>query len=132
VYIVYLRHNDGNVKKTFEEIEESHVSYIFSVKKFEEGARSSLLYSYKHSINGFAALLTADEASQLSDMEEVVMVIPSHERQYSLHTTRSWEFSGLDEELKPNQLNREDLLFKSQYGKDVIVGMMDSGTCFSF
>ncbi|KAF5810797.1 putative tripeptidyl-peptidase II [Helianthus annuus] len=130
VYIVYLRHNDDdndNGKKTLNEIEESHVSYLFSIKKFEEGARSSLLYSYKHSINGFAALLTADEASQLSDMKEVVMVIPSHEREYSLHTTRSWEFVGLDEELKPNQVNREDLLFKSQYGKDVIVGMMDSG-----
>ncbi|KAL8192137.1 hypothetical protein R6Q57_027999 [Mikania cordata] len=127
VHIVYLRHNDDVGKKTFDKIEESHLSYLFSVKKFEDEARPSLLYSYKHSINGFAALLTANEAAQLADMEEVVMVIPSHEREYSLHTTRSWEFAGLDEELKPKQLDREDLLFKSQYGKDVIVGMMDSG-----
>lgn len=65
-------------------------------------------------------------------MKEVVKVIPSHEMEYSLHTTRSWEFSGLDEDLKPNQLDKNDLLSKSQYGKDVIVGMMDSGILFSF
>ncbi|PWA98238.1 Peptidase S8/S53 domain-containing protein [Artemisia annua] len=60
-------------------------------------------------------------------MEEVVMVIPSHEREYSLHTTRSWEFAGLDEELKPTKMDRQDLLYRSQYGKDIIVGVMDSG-----
>ncbi|GJZ78576.1 peptidase S8/S53 domain-containing protein, partial [Tanacetum coccineum] len=129
VYIVYLRHNEDNGEKTLHEIEENHLSYLFSVKKLEEEeeVRPCLLYSYKHSINGFAALLTSDEASQLSDMEEVVMVIASHEREYSLHTTRSWEFAGLDEELKPTKMDRDDLLYRSQYGKDVIVGVMDSG-----
>ncbi|GJX22099.1 subtilisin-like protease SBT5.6, partial [Tanacetum coccineum] len=128
VYIVYLRHNEDNGEKTLHEIEENHLSYLFSVKKLEEEeVRPCLLYSYKHSINGFAALLTSDEASQLSDMEEVVMVIASHEREYSLHTTRSWEFAGLDEELKPTKMDKEDLLYRSQYGKDVIVGVMDSG-----
>ncbi|KAI3680863.1 hypothetical protein L6452_35640 [Arctium lappa] len=127
VYVVYLQHNNDDAEKTLHEIEEHHLSYLFSVKQFEEEAKSSLLYSYKHSINGFAALLTIDEASQLSGMKEVVMVIPSHEREYSLHTTRSWEFVGLDEEVKPKDLDKEDLLLKSQYGKDVIVGMMDSG-----
>lgn len=32
----------------------------------EEEARASLLYSYKHSLNGFAALLSEDEATKLS------------------------------------------------------------------
>ncbi|XP_071715175.1 subtilisin-like protease SBT5.6 [Rutidosis leptorrhynchoides] len=127
VYIVYLRDNDDIGDKTLQELEEHHLSYLFSVKKVEEQGRSSLIYSYKHSINGFAALLTEEEASQLSDMKDVVKVIPSHERKYSMHTTRSWEFAGLDEELQPSQLDRQDLLLKSQYGKDVIVGMMDSG-----
>ncbi|KAI3495403.1 hypothetical protein L1887_37741 [Cichorium endivia] len=127
VYIVYLRHKDDDGEKTLHEIEENHLSYIFSVKKYEDDVKSSLIYSYKHSMNGFAALLTIDEASQLSNMKEVVKVIPSHEMEYSLHTTRSWEFSGLDEYLKPNLLDRKDLLYKSQYGKDVIIGMMDSG-----
>lgn len=66
VYIVYLRHNDDDGEKTLHEIEENHLSYLFSVKKYEDEVRSCLLYSYKHSMNGFAALLTIDEASQLS------------------------------------------------------------------
>ena len=32
----------------------------------EEEARASLLYSYKHSLNGFAALLSDDQATKLS------------------------------------------------------------------
>jgi hypothetical protein len=32
----------------------------------EEEARASLLYSYKHSLNGFAALLSEEEATALS------------------------------------------------------------------
>ncbi|CAK9183510.1 unnamed protein product [Ilex paraguariensis] len=64
VYIVYLR--EHSEEKALHEIEETHHSYLFSVKKTEEEARSSLLYSYKHSFNGFAALLTQQEASKLS------------------------------------------------------------------
>ncbi|KAL6992327.1 hypothetical protein U1Q18_010433, partial [Sarracenia purpurea var. burkii] len=64
VYIVYFGGHNG--EKTFNEIEETHHSYLLSVKTSEEEARASLLYSYKHSINGFAAMLTEDEASKLS------------------------------------------------------------------
>lgn len=64
VYIVYFGEHSG--EKTVNEIEENHHSYIYSVKKTEEEARASLLYSYKNSINGFAASLTPDEASKLS------------------------------------------------------------------
>lgn len=61
---MYFGHHSG--EKTFQEIEENHYSYLSSVKETAEDARSSLIYSYKHSINGFAALLTPDEASKLS------------------------------------------------------------------
>lgn len=66
VYIVYFGEHSG--EKTLQEIEENHQSYLSSVKETneEEDRKSSLLYSYKHTINGFAALLTAHEASQLS------------------------------------------------------------------
>ncbi|KAL3851433.1 hypothetical protein ACJIZ3_013315 [Penstemon smallii] len=121
VYIVYFGEHDG--KKTFEEIEESHHSYLLSVKETEENAKSSLLYSYKNTINGFASLLTQDEASKLSKMEEVVSVFRSNPRKYSLHTTRSWEFSGLQVAKKWSNLDKENLLLKSRYGKDVIVGV---------
>ncbi|KAI3456089.1 hypothetical protein Pfo_012752 [Paulownia fortunei] len=125
VYIVYFGEQSG--EKTFQEIEENHHSYLLSVKETEEDARSSLVYSYKRSINGFAALLTPHEASKLSEMEEVVSVFRSHPRKYSLHTTRSWTFAGLQEARKWNNLKKEDLLLKSRYGKNVIVGMLDNG-----
>ncbi|PSR98662.1 Subtilisin-like protease [Actinidia chinensis var. chinensis] len=125
VYIVYFGEHSG--EKTLDEIEETHHSYLFSVKETEEEARSSLLYSYKNSINGFAAVLTADEASKLSELEEVVSVFRSEPSKYSLQTTRSWEFVGLDEGEKWNHMKRDDLLLKARYGKQVIVGLLDNG-----
>lgn len=41
----------------------NHRRHSFTSK---EAARSSLLYSYKHSLNGFAAILSEDEATELS------------------------------------------------------------------
>ncbi|XP_022715683.1 subtilisin-like protease SBT5.6 [Durio zibethinus] len=129
VYIVYFgEHKHG--EKAFHEIEKTHLSYLHSVKESEEDATSSLLYSYKHSINGFAARLTPDEASKLSGMEEVVSVFPSHGK-YSVQTTRSWKFVGLDEgedhSWNKFKMGGEDLLSKAKYGKNVIIGVMDSG-----
>ncbi|KAK8493069.1 hypothetical protein V6N13_078143 [Hibiscus sabdariffa] len=129
VYIVYFgQHNNG--EKALHEIEKNHLSYLHSVKESEEEAKSSLLYSYKHSINGFAAKLTPDEVSKLSGMEEVLSVFPSHGK-YSVQTTRSWEFVGLDEgdsnPWKKLQMGGGDLLSRAKYGKNIIIGVMDSG-----
>lgn len=55
-----------NAEKTLAEIKENHFSYLTTVKNSEKEAKSSLLYSYKHTINGFSALLTPDEANKLS------------------------------------------------------------------
>ncbi|CAA0841641.1 subtilase family protein [Striga hermonthica] len=124
VYIVYLGEHHGD--KTHQEIEENHHSFLFSVKETEEDAKSSLIYSYKRSINGFAAFLTQREASEISKREEVVSVFQSHPRKYALHTTRSWEFSGLPEATNSSK-DKNSLLYKSGYGKGVIVGMLDTG-----
>lgn len=64
-------------------------------------------------------------------MEEVVSVYKSEPRKYSLHTTRSWEFSGLEESVAPNSLKKDDLLLKAKYGKNVIIGVLDSGKLFT-
>ncbi|XP_038711742.1 subtilisin-like protease SBT5.6 [Tripterygium wilfordii] len=132
VYIVYFGAHKGD--KTLDEIEEMHLLYLSSVKETKEEARSSLIYSYKHSINGFAALLTQDETSKLSEIDEVVSVFRSDANKYSLQTTRSWSFLGLDgledENMYDwNQLSTSgrELLSKSKYGKDIIVGIIDSG-----
>nr|AIC80766.1 subtilase [Cicer arietinum] len=121
-----------NEDKTLHEIENTHHSYLHLVKETEEEARASLLYSYKHTFNGFAALLTPNEANNLSGMEGVVSVHKSQRRIYSMHTTRSWKFVGLDGPLDPffdeksNETNR-DILAKAKHGEDIIVGMVDSG-----
>lgn len=54
----------------------------------------------------------------------------SEPRKYSLHTTRSWEFSGVEESVAPNYLNKDDLLLKARYGKNIIIGVLDSGTFY--
>lgn len=51
---------------------------------------------------------------------------------YTLQTTRSWEFVGLNEggeggRGRHNYKMGEDLLSKAKYGQEVIVGVLDSG-----
>ncbi|KAK6123947.1 hypothetical protein DH2020_042292 [Rehmannia glutinosa] len=62
-------------------------------------------------------------------MEEVVSVFRSDPGKYTVHTTRSWEFAGLQESRKWNNImeKKDDLLLKSRYGKNVVVGMLDNG-----
>ncbi|KAI8000960.1 Subtilisin-like protease SBT5.6 [Camellia lanceoleosa] len=126
VYIVYI--GEHSEEKTTHEIEDNHHSYLFSVKDSKEEAKASLIYSYKNVINGFSALLTQDEASKLSEMKGVVSVFRSHPKKHRLHTTRSWDFISLLEG-RSGEANHpyEELLHKASYGKDVIVGMIDSG-----
>ena len=65
-----------------------------------------------------------------AELEEVKSVIESHPRKYSVQTTRSWEFVGLEEGEEHNSSNfdmERELPFRAGYGKSVIVGMLDSG-----
>ncbi|XP_031264414.1 subtilisin-like protease SBT5.6 [Pistacia vera] len=66
VYIVRIRE-----QKSLHEIEDTHHSYLLSVKNDEGEAKASRLYSYKYSFNGFAAELTPDEASKLSAIDAI-------------------------------------------------------------
>ncbi|CAA0407807.1 unnamed protein product [Arabidopsis thaliana] len=143
VYIVYFGEHKGD--KAFHEIEAHHHSYLQSVKETEEDATSSLLYSYKHSINGFAAELTPDQASRLKELKEVVSVFKSDPRKYKIHTTRSWEFVGLKEEEGEDYRSSDGdaprhkydvndrfrvgrkFLKNAKHGDGVIVGLIDSG-----
>ncbi|KAF5190890.1 Subtilisin-like protease SBT5.6, partial [Thalictrum thalictroides] len=131
IYIVYFGVHDG--LKTHQEIEDHHHSYLTtSLQQTKETAKANVLYSYKNSINGFAALLTPEEASTLSEKEEVLTVFATKPNRYSLQTTRSWKFLGLEDGKEYGQGDQigwgsEGLLHKANYGKDVIVGLLDSG-----
>ncbi|XP_031129448.1 subtilisin-like protease SBT5.6 [Ipomoea triloba] len=127
VYVVYLGEHSGG--KSFKEIEDHHCSFLHSVKGSKEEARASLVHSYKNVINGFSALLTQEEADRISEMEGVISVFHSDPTEIKPHTTRSWDFVNLLESINNGNSvgGGEDLLSKTNGGKDVIVGIMDSG-----
>nr|GMD15014.1 subtilisin-like protease SBT5.6 [Ipomoea batatas] len=126
VYVVYLGEHSGG--KSFQEIEDFHCSFLLSVKGgSREEAKASLVHSYKNVINGFSALLTPAQADKISEMEGVISVFHSHPTKIKPHTTRSWDFVNLLEAVNGNPTSREELLSKAKGGKDVIVGMMDTG-----
>nr|GMD22877.1 subtilisin-like protease SBT1.4 [Ipomoea batatas] len=78
---------------------------------------SELLYTYGRVTHGFSARMTPSQASDLQNIPGVISVLPDQARH--LHTTHSPEFLGLTESagLWPN----------SEYGDDVIVGVLDTG-----
>jgi subtilisin family serine protease len=125
VYVVYAGDHGGLLP---EEVADIHHSMLASVKGNADEARESLLYSYKHSFNGFAAHLSPEEASAISEMEEVISVFPSKNRR--MHTTRSWDFLGMEGKSTqgggtippPSSLWKE-----ANYGQDTIIGLLDSG-----
>lgn len=53
----------------------------------------------------------------------MVSVFPNEANQ--LHTTRSWEFLGLE---RNGQIPPESIWVKARFGEDVIIGNLDTGT----
>lgn len=125
VYVVYAGEHGGLLP---EEVTDIHHSMLVSVKGNADEARESLLYSYKHSFNGFAAHLSPGEASAISEMEGVISVFPSKNRR--MHTTRSWDFLGMEgksTEGDGTTHNSNSLWKEANYGQDTIIGLLDSG-----
>ncbi|XP_035830961.1 cucumisin [Helianthus annuus] len=107
-YIVYM----GDLLKNDFSVASLHTSMLQEVTGSR--AEKSLLWSYKRSFNGFVAKLTKYEKNQIAQMDGVVSVFPSQQKQ--LLTTRSWDFIGFPQDVKRAHLE-----------SDVIVGMLDSG-----
>ncbi|KAH9306227.1 hypothetical protein KI387_010631, partial [Taxus chinensis] len=115
----YIIHMSKSMKpKHFSLHEHWYASLINEVTSGSDEHRSLLLYTYDILLHGFAAKLTSAEALALETREGCLAVIPSSISQ--LHTTHSPQFLGLN-----NQYN--NLWPRSRYGKDVIVGVVDSG-----
>ncbi|GLJ34939.1 hypothetical protein SUGI_0703100 [Cryptomeria japonica] len=123
VYIVY---SGDHVGLQLEEVSEMHHSMLASIKGSIEEARESLLYSYKHSFNGFVAHLSPAEASAISEMEGVIFVFPSKGER--MHTTRSWSFLGIADGTQEDESTSPNALWKQpKHGQDTIVGFLDTG-----
>lgn len=110
-----------------------------------------MLYSYKRSFSGFSAMLNSTQATTLAgnllssflsflvkfvfvdeqiryvrilkfaEMDGVISVFRS--RMVELHTTRSWDFLGLNLASHNSEANPLQLA----YGHDIIVAVLDSG-----
>uniref|UniRef100_A0A7N0TJC9 Uncharacterized protein n=1 Tax=Kalanchoe fedtschenkoi TaxID=63787 RepID=A0A7N0TJC9_KALFE len=117
VYIAYLGLSDVRDPRLTSQSHAKILSYVFSS---EEDAKRSMLYSYSRSFSGFAAALNSSQADALAKMKGVISVFRS--RSSKLHTTRSWDFMGLNLHKSygatPTQL---------AYGSDVVVGVFDTG-----
>ncbi|CAM0879370.1 unnamed protein product [Alopecurus aequalis] len=117
LYIVYL----GDVKHGHPDgVVASHHDMLATLLGSKEESAASVVYNYKHGFSGFAAMLTQEQANQLAEFPEVISVERS--KMHAPATTRSWDFLGLN-----YQMPASGLLHGSNYGEDVIIGVVDSG-----
>ncbi|XP_042494602.1 subtilisin-like protease SBT1.6 [Macadamia integrifolia] len=113
---------DDNIIKTFIfRVDEQSKPSIFSShyhwysSAFAEPVQ--ILHVYDTVFHGFSATLTPNQAASVLRHPSVLAVFEDHRRQ--LHTTRSPQFLGLR--------NQQGLWSGSDYGSDVIVGVLDTG-----
>ncbi|XP_043695404.1 subtilisin-like protease SBT3.9 [Telopea speciosissima] len=117
VYIVYMgekQHENPAIAV------KSHHDMLATLLGSKEAAKNSILYSYKHGFSGFAATLSDSQAKAVADMPGIVRVFPN--RIYKLHTTRSWDYLGLN----PHE-HQSNLLSEANMGEGTIIGVIDSG-----
>ncbi|KAK3200170.1 hypothetical protein Dsin_023585 [Dipteronia sinensis] len=96
--------------------------YIFGDLTCKEKAKESIFYSYNKHINGFAARLEEEHAEQIAKHPDTVSIFEN--KLLQLHTTRSWEFLGLE---KGGDVPLESLWKKANFGEDIIIANIDTG-----
>lgn len=124
-YVVYLgAHSHGPEPSSidFSRVTESHYEFLGSFLGSHDTAKDAIFYSYTRHINGFAATLDDQVAARIADHPKVVSVFLNQGRK--LHTTRSWDFLGLEHDgvVPPNSIWK-----KARYGEDTIIGNLDTG-----
>ncbi|KAB1208408.1 Subtilisin-like protease [Morella rubra] len=124
-YIVYMGAYSSALEPTeadLESVTNSHYNLLGSYLGSTEKAESAIFYSYQRYINGFAATLDEKQASEIANAPNVVSVFENTGR--NLHTTRSWDFLGLE---RDEQILDQSLWNKAKFGEDVIIGNLDTG-----
>lgn len=118
-YIVHMKHHQKPSSYATH-----HDWYSASLQSLTSSTTAeSLVYAYTNAYNGFAASLDHEEAEALRQSDDVLGVY--EDTVYTLHTTRTPQFLGLDSALSlwaghsPLELN--------QASQDVIVGVLDTG-----
>lgn len=117
-------HQKPSIFQTHHEWYSSNLHSLSSFDTLSSSSSSSssspsLLYTYENSYSGFAATLTNSEVQSLQQNDAVFGIY--EDTLYTLHTTRTPEFLGLD--VAGEGLASGDKLDTS----DVIVGVLDTG-----
>ncbi|XP_059658633.1 subtilisin-like protease SBT5.3 [Cornus florida] len=124
-YVVYLgKHSHGNTPSStdFVQATNSHHELLASCLGSKKAAKEAIFYSYTRRINGFAAMLDDHEVRKLSEHPEVVSVFSNKVK--TLHTTRTWDFLGLE---RNGEIPGESIWKKARFGEDAIIGNLDTG-----
>ncbi|KAF2304106.1 hypothetical protein GH714_027279 [Hevea brasiliensis] len=117
VYIVHMKHN------TKPQSFATHHDWYSSSLKSITSTSDSLLYAYTTAFPGFAAFLDPQEVDFLRNSEAVLDVY--EDTVYSLHTTRTPEFLGLNTDL--GLFDGHNTLDIDQASHDVIIGCLTLG-----
>ncbi|KAK6286804.1 hypothetical protein POUND7_012983 [Theobroma cacao] len=128
-YVVYLGgHSHGLESATvdLDAVMESHYEFLGSFLGSRDYAREAIFYSYTRHINGFAANLEDEVAAEIARHPKVVSLFLNKGR--NLHTTRSWEFLGLEQK---GVVPSNSIWNKARYGEDTIIGNLDTGESLS-
>ncbi|KAJ4720461.1 Subtilisin-like protease [Melia azedarach] len=127
-YVVYMGSSTSN-REDVKVAELAHLQILSSVIPREDSERISLIHHYKRSFKGFSAMLTDEEASLLSGLDEIVSVFPDPILQ--LHTTRSWDFLEAEAaaKVKPTRSTSWSSITHKYHNQssDIIIGVIDSG-----
>ncbi|KAJ9173502.1 hypothetical protein P3X46_016625 [Hevea brasiliensis] len=113
-YIIFVTKPEGGVS---EQSHDLHSWYQSFLPASISNQQRRIIYSYRNVVSGFAAKLTADEAKAMEEKGGLVLARP--QKILPLHTTHSPNFLGLYQNL--------GLWRNSNYGKGVIVGVLDTG-----
>ncbi|XP_054799845.1 subtilisin-like protease SBT5.3 [Prosopis cineraria] len=123
-YIVYLgsHSHDPHLSSTDFHVRKSHYKFLGSFLGSSVAAKESIFYSYTRHINGFAATLEQDVAEDIARHPRVLSVFLNRGRK--LHTTRSWDFMGLEHN---GVISSGSIWNKARFGEDVIIANLDTG-----
>ncbi|KAL3647177.1 hypothetical protein CASFOL_008145 [Castilleja foliolosa] len=111
----YIVQVDG-ISTQMEDIESWYNSFLPATTASDEPA-GRIVYSYRNVFKGFAARLSADEVKAMGNNPGFISA--RVERKLPLHTTHSPNFMGLNQDM--------GFWKESNYGKGVIIGILDSG-----
>ncbi|KAK4853231.1 hypothetical protein QYF36_005635 [Acer negundo] len=117
-YIVHMKNHDKPSS-----FSTHHDWYASSLQSISSTTPDTLLYTYTTAYNGFAASLDPSQAESLRQSDSVIGVY--EDTLYTLHTTRTPEFMGLNTDF--GLWEGHNTLELDQASNDVVIGVLDTG-----